>query len=203
MSARPTTRASDVAARQVEQIVNAAQEAAEQIREEARRELVEIRKRGEGEVEKELNRARKEAILLTQEARRDAEDILKDANAEATRLRESTERAVQGRVASAEKAAAEVLAEARVLSGGLQQLGRSLEEQANRILRDVTAAHKKMQADLRIASPAERAVTASGPEQEPARPAARLAADASSPRQAEPSRRRRNPFEDIEVPTWE
>ena len=129
---------------------------------------------------------------------------MKDANAEATRLRESTERAVQGRVASAEKAAAEVLAEARVLSGGLQQLGRSLEEQANRILRDVTAAHKRMQADLRIASPAERAVTASAPDQEPGRPADRPAADTSSPRQAEPSRRRRgNPFEDIEVPTWE
>ena len=196
MSARPPTRASDVAARQVEQIVSAAMEAAEQIREDAQRDLIAIRERGEREVDQALNGARKEAILLTQEARRDAEDIVKDANAEATRLRDSTERAVQGRVAAAEKAAAEVLAEARALSGGLNQLGRSLEEQANRILRDVSAAHKRMQADLRIAAPAKR-------------PAPSASSDGPAPEtpalgRSEPSRRvRANPFEDLEVPSWE
>ena len=65
-------------------------------------------------------------------------------------MREQTRRAVEGRVAGAEKAAAEVLEEARALSGGLRQLGKSLEDHADRILRDVQAAHKRMQADLRV-----------------------------------------------------
>ena len=34
----------------------------------------------------------------------------------------------------------------------MRQLGRSLEEQADRILRDVQAAHRRMQADLRVQS---------------------------------------------------
>ena len=49
MSARPPTRASELAARQVEQIVAAAQEAAEEIRNVAQRELEDLRReRGEG-----------------------------------------------------------------------------------------------------------------------------------------------------------
>ena len=209
MSAHPSTRASDVAARQVEQIVAAAQDAANQIREDARRELEDIRKSGERDVEAEMNRARKEAILLAQEARRDADEILANANAVAGQLTERTERAVQGRVAAAEKAAAEVLEEARTLSGGLKQLGRSLESQADRILRDVSAAHKRMQADLRIAGPAERV-----PDRVPARQTEPAPAQSSPPaeersgedRPAEdipPRRRGANPFADLEVPSWE
>ena len=198
MSARPTTRAADVAARQVEQIVAAAQEAADQIREEARAELQEIRARGEREVQEEMNRARKEAILLSDEAKRDAEGIVAAANAEATKSREQTERAVQGRVAAAEKAAADVLEEARALSGGLQQLGRSLESQADRILRDVAAAHKRMQADLRIAGGgSERARDAPGPAGSASETGARSAEDIP------PRRRGANPFVDIDVPSWE
>ncbi|MDQ3645241.1 MAG: hypothetical protein M3356_07040, partial [Actinomycetota bacterium] len=202
MSSRPTTRASDVAARQVEQIVAAAQEAASQIREDARGELDEIRDRGEREVEQERDRARKEAILLTQDARRDAEGILADADAEATQLREQTERAVQGRVAAAEKAAAEVLEEARALSAGLQQLGRSLESQADRILRDVSAAHRQMQADLRIAGAVDRA-----PDRPPARsepPTGRFSASAGErpgvERSAPLRRRGANVFDELELP---
>jgi len=206
MSSNPSTRASDVAARQVEQIVAAAQEAANQIRDDARRELGEIRATGERDVEKEMNRARKEAILLSQEARRDAEEILANANAVATQLTERTDRAVKGRVAAAEKAAAEVLEEARALSGGLHQLGRSLESQADRILRDVSAAHKRMQADLRIAGPVERVPDrAPAPQTEPA-PGLDADADADEQRSAEdipPRRRGANPFADLDVPSWE
>ena len=206
MSAHPTTRASDVAARQVEQIVAAAQEAANQIREDARRELAEIRERGERDVENEMNRARKEAILLGHEAKRDADEILANANAVANQLNERTERAVQGRVAAAEKAAAEVLEEARTLSGGLKQLGRSLESQADRILRDVSAAHKRMQADLRIGGgalePAPDREPPSRTEPAPSRDSApdeeRSGGEAIPPR-----RRGANPFSDLEVPSWE
>ncbi len=205
MSSSPTTRASDVAARQVEQIVAAAQEAATQIREDAGRELAEIRERGEAEVEKEMNRARKEAILLTQDARRDAEGILADANTEATQLRDQTERAVQGRVAAAEKAAAEVLEEARTLSGGLQQLGRSLESQADRILRDVSAAHKRMQADLRISGAFEHtADPAPAPRTEPVQTRSAAPSEERSGAEPIPPRRRgANPFADLELPSWE
>ena len=204
MSAQPRTRASDLAARQVEQIVGAAQEAAAQIEAVAQRELEDLRDRAhrEGEQlreqatrdsETELNAARKEAILLTEEAKRDAEKILSDAKSESAKLREQTEIAVQGKTASAEKAAADVLEEARALSGGLTQLGRSLESQAERILREVTAAHKRMQGELRIESggslaPAAEPLAAEAPGERPPR---RL------------SGRRANPFNEIDVPSWE
>jgi cell division septum initiation protein DivIVA len=142
--------AADRAAGQVEQIVGAAQKAADQIVSDARAERDKLIAAGRKDVEKELEAARKEAILLTQDARRDVEDMIGDAKREAADLRAQTDRAVEGRVANAEKAAAEVLAEARALTGGLRQLGRSLEEQAEKILRDVQAAHKRMQADLRV-----------------------------------------------------
>lgn len=216
-------RAADVAALQVEQIVAAAQAAAEEILEEGRREATRLREEGIAEVEKEMNRARKDAIMLTQEARKDAEGVLADAEEETTRLRHQTERAVQGRVASAEKAAADVLQEARTLSGGLQQLGRSLGSQADRILRDVSAAHKRMQADLRISSGADRvaerltergpggaepeassageadpASAADGSDAEPERKRSR-----SDREQIPPRRRGANPFVDLDVPSWE
>ena len=208
MSAPPPERTADVAARQVEQIVAAAQEAAEQIRAEARQELLELRGRAEREVEEiragarregeqELNAAREEAVMLTQDARREAEGILADANAKSAEIRDRTERAVQGRVASAERAAADVLAEARALSGGLHQLGRSLEDYAERILRDVAAAHKRMQADLRV----------SGPARERAQPAGEEPGEEHEPRFPRSSpgagRGHANPFDDLEVPAWE
>ena len=104
-------------------------------------------------------------------------------------------------MAAAERAAAEVLEEARALSGGLRQLGRSLEEQADRILRDVQAAHRRMQADLRVGprigrrrSPAPTGGGARAPR----------AARAGAPRVARARRvrrgGRRNPFDDLDVP---
>ncbi|MEJ7750505.1 MAG: hypothetical protein WKF32_03530 [Thermoleophilaceae bacterium] len=209
MSARPPSPVSDLAARQVEQIVGAAQEAAEQIRELAQRELEDLRHRAEREgdqirekatrdSETERNAARKEAIFLTQDARRDAELILAEANAETAKLREQTEAAVQGRVASAEKAAADVLTEARALSGGLTQLGKSLESQADRILRDVTAAHKRMQADLRIESGDGGGAPRAAPtaQQEPPR-------ERSARSEASGAGRRANPFDDLDLPSWD
>lgn len=207
MSAQPPTRASDLAANQVEQIVSAAQEAAGQIQALAQREREDLRDRGEREVEQlrekaardaqeELNAARKEAILLTEEARRDADKILSDAKEESGRLREQTEIAVQGRTASAEKAAADVLAEARTLSGGLTQLGRSLEGQAERILREVTAAHKRMQADLRIESGSSVAPAVAPPPEE-------SRSDERPAQSGQSSGWRANPFEDLDIPSWE
>ena len=209
-----SSRAAELAAQQVEQIVAAAQEAAEQIRAEAedvrkeareqgKRDAQRIRQKAKDESEAELMESRKQAVMLGQDARQEAEATIKDAQEESERVREQTRRAVEGRVAGAERAAAEVLKEAQALSGGLRQLGRSLEEQADRILRDVQAAHRRMQADLRVQSGDElpassssgRGTRAVPAEDEPAPPA----------REAAPRRRGdrpSNPFDDLEVPGW-
>ncbi|MDQ4049061.1 MAG: hypothetical protein M3131_06750, partial [Actinomycetota bacterium] len=161
MSATPGSGAAELAAQQVEQIVAAAQLAAEEIRAEARLEQEDLRRSAQEDgdklreeahrdAERLLDEAREQALLLGTDARREAEALLRDAREESARSREQTQRAVEGRVAAAERAAAEVLEEARALSGGLRQLGKSLEDHAERILRDVTAAHKRMQADLRV-----------------------------------------------------
>ena len=230
MSAQPGRRASELAAQQVEQIVTAAQAAAEEIRKEAQLERQDIRKtaRREGKetvkqahraAQEELAEARKEAIHLGQDARRDADALIGDAEDEAAQIRDKARRGVEGRTAAAERAAADVLEEARALSTGLQQLGKALEDHANRILRDVQAAHKRMQADLRVSAVPD--------EEDPLRSLARESDAASDSPDASPSRsrppgrrdsrepveddgngealprgRRRNPFEEIELPSW-
>lgn len=200
-------RASDRAAAQVEQIVAAAQQAADGIRAEAEAVEEEARRRGEqdaqrlrDEVAREVAKSRKEAVLLGQDARTEAETLVGEAKEEAARVRAETQAAVDGRVAAAERAAAEVLEEARALSGGLRQLGRALEEQAERILRDVQAAHRRMQADLRV-GPEDRAPS-SAPADEPVdrdRPARRRR---SQTRAGEAGGQRQNPFEELDVPSW-
>ena len=202
-----SSRAAELAAQQVEQIVAAAQEAADQIRaeaegvrkearEEGRREAQRIRQKAKDESEAALMESRKQAVMLGQEARQEAEQKVQEAQEEAERVREQTRRAVEGRVAGAEQAAADVLKEAQALSGGLRQLGRSLEEQADRILRDVQAAHRRMQADLRVQSGDELpASSSSGRGRQPA-------AAEPEPPVREGQSRRPNPFDDLEVPGW-
>lgn len=205
----PGSRAAELAAQQVEQIVTAAQDAADRIRaeaEDARREAREqgkrdaerIRQKAKDQSEAELMESRKQAVIMGQQAQQEAEQTVADAKRESERVREETRRAVEGRVAGAERAAAEVLQEAQALSGGMRQLGRALEEQADRILRDVQAAHRRMQADLRVQSGGDLAPPAA-----PDRPARRSAEDEEPPTEA-PSRRRSgsNPFDDLEVPGW-
>lgn len=208
MSAGEPTSTADRAARQVERIVEAAQEAAGSIREQAREELELARQQAEREREKlradarrdsdrELNESRKQAIALAQDARREADAALAAAKRESEQLREQTQRAVQGRVTAAQKAADEVLAEARALSGGMRQLGSTLSEQADRMLRDVQAAHKRMQADLRIGPSEPPAGRSAGPPADPAD-----TDSVSAPRSSTPARLRANPFEDLDPPSW-
>jgi len=234
MSEERTPRASELAASKVEEIVTAAGEAAAQIRESAELDGRQIRADAEAQAERareeakraaeaELNEARKATILYGQDARREAEALVGAAKEEADQIREQTQRAVDGRVAAAEKAAAEVLEEARALSGGLRQLGRSLEEHADRILRDVTAAHKQMQADLRVGGVGEPAAgtrsgfiseapgehSTSGEERAGRTEARSGRAEDLRPRDRTDRRpvsgrsRRANPFEDLDIPSWE
>ena len=211
MSAPGTSRAADLAAQQVEQIVQAAEKAARQIKEEASAQV------------------QREALKELEEARREARAHIEEAEKEAAQIREQTTRAVQGRVVAAEKAAAEVLEEARTLHNGMRRLGDLLSEQAERMLRDVQAAHRQMQASLRVAPDLETTPQRRTPEPAPAREelgasrpdrprverrpsvapdaseseriiAAAEAARAEADRP--PRRRRANPFDDLDVPSW-
>jgi hypothetical protein len=75
-----------------------------------------------------------------------------------------------------------MLADARAVSAGLRSLGRTLQDQAERILRDVQAGHKRIRGDLRTVSGSSSSSSA---------------ADDPAPRS-----RRGSPFEDLDVPSW-
>lgn len=142
--------AEDRVAQQMEAIVASAHAAAEQIRVQAERDAEEIRAAGRREAEAELERSRKQALEFDADTRREAKRLVDEAEREARQVKQQTRRAVEGRVAGAEEAAAQVLEEAEVLSSGLRRLGELLTEQGERILRDVQAAHRSMQAELRV-----------------------------------------------------
>ena len=181
----PGSRAADLAANRVEAIVAAAEATAAQLEQAARRQADEIREQGRADAQREIDAARKEAIQLGVEARRSAERTIEEAEKASQEARERARRELEERVGAADEAAAQVLAEARALSGGLRQLGATLQDQGERILREVQGAHKRMQADLRVA-------WGDGDRPPPSRPAG-----------AEPARRRGNPFAEIDVPEWE
>jgi colicin import membrane protein len=211
------SKAAEIAAQYVESIVAAAEDSAGQLQEEARKQADEIRAKARRDAESELDRARKKAAELGQEARQSASAQVETAEKEAHELREETRREIEGRVAEAEQAASQVLEEARTLSSGLRQLGSSLQSQGERILRDVLAAHKQMQADLRVSMPEAPAPTrrtraaerregpeaGTGPTATPEERAAieRAASELrDAPRTS--GRRRGNPFDDLDVPSW-
>ena len=201
------SRAAELAAQQVEAIVAAAQEAAAGIESDAEKQLEAQRARLEAEfasrrqaLEEEIGRIRKDALTAAEKARNEAEAYAsterRSADEEARRLREESRREAAERVAGAEKAADEALADARAVSGGLKRLGQALEEHAERILRDVQAGHKRLQSDLRVASRGPGATAA----EEPQRRSTATASSSSSERAPRPARRR--PFNDIDVPEW-
>jgi Skp family chaperone for outer membrane proteins len=207
------SKAAEIAARQVEQIVDAAQLAAEQIKLDAdkaaqeRRAVVEAelakrREAVEAEVEKLRADATREAEKERGEAASASKELRESAAAEAKRLGDQSQTEAAERIAVAEKAADEALADARAISSGLRRLGQSLEDYAEKILRDVQAGHRRLRGDLRIAgggapaTPGERARRAE-PREETAK--ATRPAPSSGERS---SRGRGSPFEEIDVPSW-
>jgi hypothetical protein len=208
----PASRAAELAARQVENIVEAAQLASEKIKLDAARtaqqrqaaaeaELSKQREALEAEVGKLRADATREAEKERAEAAAEAKKLRDDALKEAARLGEQSQTEAAERVAVAEKAADEALADARAISSGLRRLGQSLEDYAERILRDVQAGHRRLRGDLRIAgggppaTPGERARReASGQ--------AREADPGDAPGSSRSTRRRGNPFEEIDLPSW-
>jgi hypothetical protein len=193
-------RAADIAARKVESIVAAAEASAEELLTKAR-----------DDAEREIEAARKKAAELGRDARRSATQEVEQAQKEAEQLREQTRRQMERRVTAAEEAATQVLEEAKTLSSGLRQLGATLQSQGEHILRDVQAAHKRMQADLRIslgdeAPPARRIDTASRGREDSSTMATpderdRLERAAAELRES-PGRRPGQRRDELDVPSW-
>jgi vacuolar-type H+-ATPase subunit E/Vma4 len=146
------------------------------------------------EVDEMLTTARQEADRLVEEARQQATEVGSQARAEA-----------QERVASARQAADEALADARAISDGLHKLGDLLTGHSERILRDVTNAHRGIAAHLRVA--ASNASASPGREpRERERSPDRAAEPANGNREAASERprqrTRRGSEADFEPPTW-
>jgi hypothetical protein len=155
-----------------------------------------------------VREAEKERLEAAAEAKKVRDDALK----EAAELGKQSQIEAAERVGVAEKAADEALADARAISSGLRRLGQSLEDYAERILRDVQAGHRRLRGDLRIAgggppaTPGERARRAQPEESGEAPASARTPAQAQAPAEGSSAgrtgRRGANPFDEIDLPSW-
>ena len=130
------------AARHVEQIVEAAERAAEELRAEA-----------EERADERIAEAERAAQMRVQAADDEAEEVRAEA---AEAAREAHDKAMlQAReiVSEARQATREVLRDGEALSGRLRELSNALRTNAERLLRDVHAAHDEMTARLDRADP--------------------------------------------------
>lgn len=148
MSSSPRSRAADIAAEQVEEIVAAAQIAGKRIEQD-----------GRSQAERVWRQALAEADAIRTRAEADADRILAEGQAKVVRLAEEARVEAAKRIAGAAKEADRALYEARAISTDLRHLGESLSSQAGdmlrraeRIVEDAEAVHGRMSADLRLAA---------------------------------------------------
>ena len=181
----PSKPLADVAASEVETILAAAQQAAEQLRQETLAELDRAR-----------DAAERNAEAIGEQARARGQDELADAQARAEGIERDARREAEKVVADATAACEEVLADARALSYGLTRLGKLLEEHAATILRDVEAGHRRLLADLRIAG--QGGSRERDPGADTGRGPRRRTRDETAPAGGGEL----SPFADMEVPTW-
>jgi F0F1-type ATP synthase membrane subunit b/b' len=153
------SRAGEIAAQQVTEIVKAAEAAAEQIErdalERAQAELESVRAQAEQELAQARarvaaleERSRDRALELEDDTKREVERRLSEALEKAAAVKERPRRSVDGRVERADAAAAEMVAHAEAVSAGLRKLGELLTEQGERILRDTRSARKQLRAQM-------------------------------------------------------
>ena len=153
------------------------------------------------QVEQIVAVAQESARKLTEAARQEADQVRTLARESARADVENARKEAAERIAEAQAAADDVLAEAKAVSGGMRQLAHLLTTHAERILRDVTNSHRAISADLRAASRGE-APAAAAPEPEAD---AGAAPDPSAPTSRGRARRASgegNPFADLEPPSW-
>jgi hypothetical protein len=78
--------------------------------------------------------------------------MIEEARAEAVRVGSAAREEAQQRIAEARAAADDALGDARAVSEGLRKLGDMLGGHSERILRDVSTAHRELAQQLRVAS---------------------------------------------------
>jgi hypothetical protein len=174
-AAMSESKAAELAAQKVEEILATAEAAAEQIRQEARDQVAGAVAEARQKAAQIERRARDQAIEFDADSRREAERMVAEAKRRAAQIRGQTKRSVAGRVERAEAAANEMVSHAEALSDGLLRLGELLTEQGERILRDVQAARRDLREKLQLAIEGrDGAAPEAGAEREE-RPAARRA----------------------------
>src|SRR5438067_13163735 len=130
----PRSRAAELAAKQVETIVAAAEKAAAQTR----------------------RQAEKQARELLEEARRTGRRELEEARRKALELGQDAQKEAQATAAEARDAAEAGLAEAPSLAASLREAGERLGAEADRLVRDVQLTHRELLSELRLPGLAER-----------------------------------------------
>jgi len=128
----------------VEEILVAAEESADRIRDEAEQRMRDRIAEGDRAAQNRIEAAEAEALEILANAQVEADKILAGAREEAKQL-----------VDEASGSAREVLRDGTELSGNLRELSDSLRTNAELLLRDVRLAHAEMTARLDQASPAE------------------------------------------------
>jgi vacuolar-type H+-ATPase subunit H len=140
-------------ARHVEQIVQAAEHAAEQLRAEAEQRAADRIAEAERAAMMRIQAAEEEADELRAEAVAAAEGLRNEAAEAALEARHQAQARARELIADARRVAHEVLREGETLSGHLRELSDSLRVNAERLLRDVRDAHSELSARLDRAEP--------------------------------------------------
>ena len=165
---RQQTTEMSIASARVAAIVEAAERAAEELREQTRREadgLLAAADRdhagrladAEAQARETLETAQREAHALVAEARDEAARLRAGAQADAVALRRDAEAQAREIVTGAHATARQVLRDGSALSEQLDQLSGSLRRNAERLLRDIQLAHDAMIAELEEAAPGDGA----------------------------------------------
>jgi hypothetical protein len=175
---RPPSGAGAIVAQQIEKIIEASRASAEQVAAAAQAEAAEVKRQAQQSAQAELAAARRSVVRMGEEAHEEA----------------------AARVADAQTAADEALADAKAVSAGLRQLAQLLTVNAERILRDVQNSHRAITANLRAAGDrAGRArVEDDGDDESPDEDAREAAPARGRPRRDSGG----NPFEELEPPAW-
>jgi vacuolar-type H+-ATPase subunit H len=162
--ARHQTSEMAIASARVAAIVEAAERAADELRDQTRRDADELlaaadRDRADGLAQAEaqareiLEVAQREAHGLVAEARDEAARLRAGAEGDAAALRRDAEAQAREIVTGAHATARQVLRDGTALSEQLDQLSGSLRRNAERLLRDIQLAHVAMVAELEDAAP--------------------------------------------------
>lgn len=139
----------------VGEILAAAEQAAEGLRQDAERRLRERVAEGDRAAQNRIAAAEAEALEIMANAQDEAQRIRDEAEAFAKQTRDAARVEARQIVNEASGSAREVLRDGTELSGNLRELSDSLRTNAELLLRDVRLAHAEMTARLDQLSPAE------------------------------------------------